>query len=578
MMFTKTTRRAWLAIGTCLVLSVILPVAPARSAAGCGNAAIPSVDGPYPVTRESASVTTRDGESLATWVFKPTATPPAGGWPLIVQLHGGAAMANDPRNDVAPMESQNAYACRGYIVVSYMRRGYPGIITTNPSPAVNPSSNRATTTGWDWGGPIDVGDGKDVISWAIANQPVNANRIGVTGGSQGSFVAYALAGNDSRIRTIIPTAGYDNWNEHASRNGVMTPGCPAYAAFMAGLLTTATVENGVEYCKLTLGGAAGLGRDNAYWWERSPARWAPQITIPVFNAIHTLDPNWNASGWIRMHELLPGAHNKLFVGPVPIHINVPLAARVRFQTDVQRWWDQWLKDADTGIMAEPPVTWAAPPRDFFSATEPWTFGRSQSLPPCAAAPVSLSLSGGNRLVSGAGSGPADVLLNNPATGAVNLAATGMAVVETPADTAVFRSDAFTADTVLTGDISLDLALTSLSPRYQVHPDLYDVAPDGTAEHIYYSSANVGPIIPFGVFDGVPGQPKRLRWDPLTTFYVFEAGHRLELRISAMPRGSWMPEPTPGGFLLNHAGATQSTLELRALPRAQLGWSNDGCPA
>jgi len=575
--------RAWgrLAVIVSLVTGgMALVPAPAGAAGPCGNPAIPAVDGPYPVTKEVTSVRMRDGEQLGAWVFKPVGTPPAGGWPMILHLHGGAAMANDPRTDVAPMENQDAYACRGYVVVSYLRRGYPGVVTTNPSLNVNPSSNRATTTGWDYGGPIDVGDGEDIISWAIANEPVNAGRIGVEGGSQGSFVTYALAGNDSRIRTIIPAAGYDSWNDHAVRNGIMSPGCAAYPLIGLGLLTTATVENMVEYCKLTLGGPAGLGNQNDYWWQRSPARWAPGIRIPVFNVMNTLDPNWNSSGWIRLHGMLPGPNNKLFVGPVPIHINVPTPQRTRFQTEVQRWWDQWLKDADTGIMSEPRVTWGAPPDDFFSATDPWTIGTSQQLPPCGSAPVTYSLSQGGALVAGGsgGTGSPEVLVNDPAAGAANLALLGTAVVETPVDTVAYRSGPVAEDTAITGDIHLDLSLTSLSPRYQVHPDFYDVAPDGTARRMYFiSSLNVGPIIPFGVFDGVPAQPEHLSWDPHTTFFVVRAGHRIELRISSAQRESWTPEPTPGGFLVNHAGAQQSTLSFHGLPLSQLDWSNHGCP-
>jgi predicted acyl esterase len=552
----------------------------AQAVTGCGNPAISSVDGAYPVVKVSTSVTTRDGEQLKAWVFKPSGPAPAAGWPMILHLHGGAAFSNDPRTDVVPLEDQTAYACRGYLVVSYLRRGYPGVVTNTPNPQVSPTPNRATTTGWDYGGPIDVGDGKDVITWAIANQPVNPQRIGVTGGSQGSFVAYALAGNDSRVRTIIPTAGYDSWNDHAVRNGIISPGCAVYPLIGLGLLTTATVENMAEYCKLTLGGPAGLGSDNAYWWERSPARWAPTLQIPVFNAIHTLDPNWNSSGWIRLHNMLPGAHNKLFVGPVGIHINLPSTQRFRFQNDVQRWWDYWLKDVDTGIATDPPVTWGAPPADFFSATDPWTIGTSQTTMPCAAAPLAFSLSSGNRLVpgAGAGSGSGDVLVTNAAAGAANLALLGSGVVETPLDTVSFRSDPIAADTAITGDVHLDLALTSLSPRYQVHPDFYDVAPDGTVKRMYVIAVlNTGPVIPFGVFDGVPGQPQHLSWDPYTTFYVLRAGHRLELRISSSQRESWVPEPTPGGYVINHAGAQQSTLSFPSLPLSQLAWSNLGCP-
>jgi predicted acyl esterase len=153
------------------------------------------------------------------------------------------------------------------------------------------------------------------------------------------------------------------------------------------------------------------------------------------------------------------------------------------------------------------------------------------------------------------------------------------VVQTPVDTVAFRSTPVAADTILTGDIHLDLSLTSLSPRYQVNPDFYDVSPDGTAKRIYWlPSVSIGPIIPFAVMDGVPGQDRHLSWDPETTFFVVRAGHRIELRISTAQREGLLPEPAPGGYFVNHAGAKQSTLTFSALPLAQLDWSNHNCPA
>lgn len=545
-----------------------------------GTAGVPAVDGPYGVVREEATVRLRDGESTRVWVHKPAIAPPTQGWPMILQLHGGAVGTSETRSDTAPMERQDVYACRGYAVVSYFRRGYPPIIPLNPNnPSVNLGApNVATTKGWDYGGPTDVGDGKDVISWALANQPIDPERIGATGGSQGNWVVHALAGNDPRIRAIIPTGGYDNWATHSVRNNVTTPGCAVAPALLVGALTVAESEWSKQYCLLQARGFAGMGSDNAYFWERAPARWVPKLNefgTAVFEAIHTLDPNWNSSGHFRLYSALTGP-KRIFVGPVPIHIGVPAWQQVYFHSEVQRWWDYWLKDADTGIMSQPPITWGAPPPgDFFSGTTPWTMGQAYTPTPCKAEKTSFSLSAGNRLLTGPGSGPADLLVTNPVVGNANY---GLAEPQgTPLDTIAYRSAPFTQDTIIFRDVKLHLALTSLSVRYQVHPDFYEVAPNGAARRIYhYNALNVGPIEPYGVFDGAPGQAKTLDWVPYTTFYKIRAGYSLELKISTAQRAAWIQEPSPGGYQINHDGNRQSTLSFLSLPGADLDRAVQRC--
>src|SRR5919108_1560628 len=50
--------------------------------------------------------------------------------------------------------------------------------------------------------------------------------------------------------------------------------------------------------------------------------------------------------------------NKALVGPWT-HSRPNASAvgpRVDFLHELLRWWDHWLKDVDTGIMAEPPIT------------------------------------------------------------------------------------------------------------------------------------------------------------------------------------------------------------------------------
>jgi predicted acyl esterase len=560
-------------------LAVTLLAVPATGVTSCGMAGVPAVDGPYPVVREAAAIQVRDGEVRSAWIDKPSAPAPPGGWPVIMQLHGGAAFANDPRNDVVPAEVQWAYACRGYVVVSYLRRGYPGIVTTNPATTVNPNApNRATTTGWDYGGPLDVGDAQDVLSWVLANEPVNADRVGATGGSQGGFTTYAFAGQEPRLRTIVPSGVYDSWNANQVRKGVTSPGC-AGLVIAAGLLTTTTPEWAAQQCALNAQAVANGGDTNDYFWQRAPARWAPQITVPVLNVQNPQDPNWNISGILRLHGLLPNPHNKLFVGPAAIHVNVPVPQRLAYYSLVQRWWDYWLKDVDTGVDAEPKVTWAAPPSNRASATAPYTWGYGTTSLACGAARAAVYLADGERLADQPGTAAPQLFLNNGASGSANLATLGTAVTETPVDTAVYRTEPFAEDTLIVGDVRLRLALTSLSARYQLHPDLYEVHPDGTSRRIYDIAAlNIGPLVPYGVFDGVPGADKVVSWAAHTTVYRMWAGDRLELRLSSANRASWIPEPSPGGFLLNRDAARPSTLTFDALPASRLDWSNAGCPA
>ncbi|MDQ1712067.1 MAG: hypothetical protein QOE45_1517 [Frankiaceae bacterium] len=551
---------AFLAVG-----ALLLPAGSAAGAPGdqCGQPGVASVDGPYPVSTSRASVTTRDGERLDTYVWRPDAPAPASGWPMILLLPGANAFGGQQVNYVAPFEAQQVYACRGYVVVTYEARGYPTLVKTNGALTVNPTApNRASTTGYDWGGPIDTGDSRDVIAWAKQQYPVNADRIAVAGCSYGGFRTWTLAGQVPELRTALPFCVTDSWNEFLSPSGVMHVGCAlVYTATALGVASTSTPETLTECERMQLRGLAGDGNANDWMWQRSPARWAPTITMPVLMGAHTLDANYPMNGTVRLFNQLRGP-KKLFLGAVAGHYPTPGSQQVLFHSTAQRWLDYWLKDTDTGIMSEPAVTWQAPPpEDPTSPSAAWLTRQTQSFPSCQATTMPLALSQGGTLTAAAGEGAADPVVNTYATGSEYFADVAPAandkVPATPVETAVYTSAPFQADVLLAGPLRLQLDLTALGTRFQIHPDFWVLRPDGTRRRLAYSTV----LQPTAVYGATLGQPAPVDFVPYVTAQVLPAGHRLQLTLSTSGKPTFVPDPTPGGYAINHSGPRQSTLTL-----------------
>src|SRR5204863_1552375 len=107
-------------------------------------------------TKTDGTLLRDDGVTLATTLYVPDGTPPAGGWPGILMLHGLGGSRQD-MNFLA----ESFYVPRGYAVLTYDARGHGqsgGVVTID--------------------GPREIADARAAFDWLAAQPGVDRTHIG----------------------------------------------------------------------------------------------------------------------------------------------------------------------------------------------------------------------------------------------------------------------------------------------------------------------------------------------------------------------------------------------------------------
>lgn len=220
--------------------------------------------------------------------------------------------------------------------------------------------------------------------------------------------------------------------------------------------------------------------------------------------------------------------------------------RADFQSMQLRWFDHWLRDADTGLLEEPPV------KVFQMGANRWL--ELADWPP-PAQPRELYLQARGRLTDTA---PADAETPDafdydpadpvPTLGGALLMAPAFpagpqeqAPVEARPDVLLFTTDPLPQDLPVAGRVTVRLWAASSAPDTDFVARLCDVWPDGRS---------------FNLTDGVirarhrcmhtgeppspiePGRPYEYEIDLWSTCHVFKAGHRVRLQVTSSNFPRW----------------------------------------
>jgi predicted acyl esterase len=105
-----------------------------------------------------------DGVSIAATLYLPDETPPAGGWPAIVFLHGLAGS----RADMNTLAEASGFAGGSYAILTFDARGHGG------------SGGLVTIDG-----PREIADVRAIHTWLAARPDVSDTKIGAWGASYG---------------------------------------------------------------------------------------------------------------------------------------------------------------------------------------------------------------------------------------------------------------------------------------------------------------------------------------------------------------------------------------------------------
>ena len=398
-------------------------------------------------------------------------------------------------------------------------------------------------------------DALEAIAW-IAAQPWCSGAVGMMGKSWGGFNALQVAARrPPALKAIVTVCSTDDrFGDDIHYKG----GCLLNDNLWWGAIMLAYQGRPPDPELRPDWRARWLERlDHMPFW---PALWLAHPTRDAYWRHGSVCEDWGA---IRCPVLAVGGWGDSYTDAVPrllANLDVPRLGivgpwahlypqdgspgpAIDFLGEATRWWDQWLKGRDTGIMEEPMLRafvedWQAP-----AATRAASAGRFVGVPGPPDVPVTpraLGLAPGRLL--GGSSEPGRLAFRSPpwtGTCGGDWMGTGVAG-ERPGDQRLddglslcFDGDVLPEDMEILGNPVVELELSSDCPQAQLAVRLCDVAPDGASLRLSYAVLNLahrdGSEAPRPM---VPGEAVRVRLALKMCGHRVPAGHRLRLALSS----------------------------------------------
>ncbi|MFX0540587.1 CocE/NonD family hydrolase [Roseovarius sp. S4756] len=439
----------------------------------------------------------------------------------------------------------------------------------------------------------ELQDGCDIIAW-MADQAWCDGGVGIVGISWGGFNGLQIAAlQPPALKAVVTLCSTDDRyaDDIHYMGGTMLCEQISWAATMFCYNTVAPDPRhvGERWREMWIDRLRGSGLWLKNWLEHQTrdAFWKHGSICEDYSAVQV--PVYAASGWadgyprtvFRLMENLT-CPKKALVGPwahkYP-HIGAPGPA-IDWLGEELRWWDQWLKGVETGIMDEPQVRLFmqdhAAPQGSYEARE----GRWVS-EPCWPSPnvsrVAWSLAEDGTLARG-GAVQGTAHISTPAT--VGLQAGkwcsyanhgDQPVDQGPDDEAsvTFETAPLEQNFEIAGDATLDISFTCDKPVALIAARLVDVAPDGSATRISYGMLNLTHRDSHEhPEDLVPGQTHTAHVPLKHVAQTLRKGHKLRLALSNTYFPMAWPTPEPAVLTLDLANC-MLTLPERSGPDGEL---------
>ena len=303
--------------------------------------------------------------------------------------------------------------------------------------------------------------------------------------------------------------------------------------------------------------------DGEYWYRANVNRHAASVTVPMLHVTSWYDifgeGGPSAYRSIKANSRFAKARNgqRLIIGPWGhlLPYNVPSSrgtgdidfgptALIDLNETLLRWFDYWLKDIDSGIMDEPPVTVFTLGTNRWQDLADWPPPKMRNVPYFLhGAEGANSLRGDGTLSTvPPGGEPVDQYVYDPMDPVPSLGGNNLTIdmgvqdqrsVEARNDVLVYTSEALEQPLEITGPVSVTLWAASSAVDTDFTAKLIDVRPDGYAMNLadgmirarYRESASAPRLME-------ASQPYRFTIDLWATSNVFLPGHRIRLEISS----------------------------------------------
>ena len=567
----------------------------------------------------------RDGTRLATDVFRPNAP---GKFPVLVN-RGPYGKDQYIAN---PDHSTWFFPAHGYIVLSQDCRARFG-------------------SEGDYYNPVfqEAADGYDTVEWA-ATQEWSNGRVGTTGQSYLGATQYTLATTNPlppHLQTMAPfsassdfhqswvyhTGGAMEWGWtvpyaiHKGRNTLERLGREDLLSQMdeyvlpPGNFAQPLKDDWYNHLPLRdwidrLQEAAPYlseyfdeERDGPYWWKANVLKNLSGIKIPMFHvsswydiflegALNSYQAITNSGGnrLARENQKLlvgPWAHVRPFTQP---HtggagdIDFGDNAAIELHDFLLRWFDYWLKDSDTGIMEEPPVSLFIMGDNRWRQEKEWPLARTHYTNYYLHSQGSANSSSGDGTLSTTPpmDEQVDQFIYDPNTPVPTLGGNTLIIpygvmdhrtLEEREDILVYSTPPVDKTIEITGPITVTLFAASTAKDTDFTAKLVDLRPDGYAQNLqdgiirarFRTSAAEPSFI-------TPGKIYCFEIDLWSTSHVVQVGHSIRLEISSSNFPRFDRNPNTGAALgmdsdmveaqqtVHHSSNFPSHITLPIIPR------------
>lgn len=497
-----------------------------------------------------------DGVRLAANLFMPEVE---GTWPAIFAF---TPYLKDGRGGLSHEPHHRYFASRGYATLQVDFRGTGGSEGINPYPFDTQERE----------------DGHHVVEW-LAAQPWCTGAVGVWGISYGGITSLSIASTrPPHLRAIVPIhATVDNYEwlmrTHGCR-GLLLGDMDWSTRMAANNLTPPILQDPdgdwhrrwrqrLEANTPWITHWHGQPPDPEFWERRKIPY--ERINVPTFGICGWYDAYTEPTFMVYSAVQAP---KRVLIGPWK-HALADLSPMdpIGGVHEMDRWWDRWLKDIDTGVEREPPVTIFIMGANTWRHETEWPIARTQPTRLYAAAHGKLALERAD--ASGADDYAYD---SRVGTGSIGYNGHRLGLAIPPDQSAddhlslCYTGEPLTADTEITGQAIAHVFVSATVEECNVVAKLCVVDQAGRSRVLGQGVAN-----PARVDAHTPRRPLRsnepreviVRIHP--TSRVLCAGERLRLCLAGADFPEIWPTPQPYTLTVQRGGQYASYVEVPIVP-------------
>ncbi len=251
---------------------------------------------------------TSDGHAVQGWLVLPKAAQARlqnGKLPMIVEVHGGPAAANEPR-----------FLGPG-VPRALIEHGY-ALFYPNPRGSYGQGEAFTAANARDFG----YGDLRDILAGVDEAEhvaPIDEARLGVAGGSYGGYMTMWTVTQTHRFKAAVAQAGVSDWLSYYG-------------------------ENGIDQWMIPYFGAS-VYDDPQVYARSAPMTFIKQVTTPTFEYVGADDiecpPPQTQEFWHALHDL--GVPTSMVIYPDEGHGLRDPAHIADAQKRTLDWFDKYLK-------------------------------------------------------------------------------------------------------------------------------------------------------------------------------------------------------------------------------------------